>query len=546
MAKNVPALIDQHGNALESAPRPRAGLSGDARNFYPYDAANYFSAETAGWSPWIQSPDTEYNDYRDRMVARSRDLRRNDGWASGGITGILDEVIGNQFRLSSQPDYRALAFHNKAFDDKWAAEFKQAFEARFRVFAEDPNHYCDATQQLSFVQLMRLALACKLVDGEDLIKLDYDEEQVGYGAAQYATCIRIIDCDRLSNPMEQPDTLEMRGGVQINAKSIPLGYHIRRAHQGDWYGAQKSMEWDYLPRRTDWGRTIVIHDYDRERVDQHRGVPIYVPVMPRMKMITTSDRAELQAAVINAIFGLTVTSPYDPEGMKDAMDNGASADGFAWYWNKRREFRDQKPLSLQDARIMNLFPGEKVEALKSERPNANHGEVTDYFLRSVAAQLGTTAEGLTKTWSKGNYSSARASILQARRSTRRRIGDFATGTATPIAAAVLEEMMDNGEMPMPKRGYVPEFPEARAAYARMRWIGPGQGWIDPTKEAEAAIIRMTAGISTLEQECAEQGGDAEENLDARQREIAEMKERGIPLPEWTGGNGKSKKQEKEE
>jgi capsid protein len=49
-------------------------------------------------------------------------------------------------------------------------------------------------------------------------------------------------------------------------------------------------------------------------VDQHRGVPVYAPVMNRMKMLTTFDRAELQAAVINAIFSLSVTSPSIPPG----------------------------------------------------------------------------------------------------------------------------------------------------------------------------------------------------------------------------------------
>lgn len=528
-----PALIDVHGNAL-TAPRPHAGLSGEARNFYPYDAANLFSADTADWLPWVQSPDHEYNIHRDRIVARSRDLRRNDGWASGGITALLDEVIGSHFRLWSQPDYRALSLVNKKFDDKWAADFKNTFEARFRTWAEDPSFYCDSTQQLSFVQMMRLGLACKLVDGEDLIKLDYDPEIVGYGAGHYATSVLLIDCDRLSNPMEMIDTIDRRGGVQLSPKEIPLGYHIRRAHQGDWYGAVQSMEWDYIPRRTSFGRTVMVHDFDRDRVGQHRGIPVYAPIMNRLKMLTTFDRAELQAAVINAIFSLTVTSPYDPASMKDAMDTGQEGDHL-WYWKNRKEYRQERPLALQDARILNLFPGEKAETLKSERPNAVHDAFAHYALRHMAAALGTTAEKMTKDWSKVNYSSARAGILDARRTTRRRMGDFTTGTAIPIAAAVLEEMMDKGEIPLPKSGEVPDFQEMRGAYSHMRFIGPGQGWIDPVKEAQAAVLRMDAGISTLEQECADQGGNAEENMDTRQREIAEFKRRGIPLPKWAAG-----------
>jgi hypothetical protein len=89
---SVPALLDHRGR--RSRLRPQAGLAGAARNFFPYDAANLFSAETDGWQPWVQSPDHEINIHRDRMVARSRDLRRNDGWASGGITSSWTRLSG--------------------------------------------------------------------------------------------------------------------------------------------------------------------------------------------------------------------------------------------------------------------------------------------------------------------------------------------------------------------------------------------------------------------------------------------------------------------
>lgn len=535
-----PALIDQHGRAIQTT-KPRAGLSGEGRNFFPYDAASYFGKETEGWLPWINSPDHEVNYYRDRMVARSRDLRRNDGWASGGITSIIDEAIGSQWRLSAQPDYRALSYFSKAFDADWAAEFKHAFEARWRTYAEDPNFYCDATQQQPYVQQMRLALATKLVDGENLIKLEWEPDKVFAGGAQFATTVRLVDPDRLSNPMEMVDTMEMRGGVEIDVDGIPVAYHLRRAHQNDWYGAVQSMEWDRISRRTPWGRPIIIHDYDRDRVDQHRGVPIFVPVMNRLKMLTTYDRAELQAAVINAIFSMSVTSPYDPSGVKDTLDDGGGGDEL-WYWNARKKYRDERPLALQDARILNLFPGEKAEAINSSRPNAQHDPFASYALRHIAAQLGTTAEKITKNWSEMNYSSARAAILEARKTVKRRVGEFAAGTCNPIAAAVLEEMMDNTELPLPSGA--PDFVEARAAYSRCRWIGPGQGWIDPVKEAQAGVLRMDAAFSTLETECADQGGDYEENLDQRAREIAKMKKLGIPLPDWAKGGDATESQVK--
>src|SRR6266702_10100 len=88
-------------------------------SLFPYDAASYQKQEMGDWYPWVRSPDSEINVSRDIMVSRSRDLARNDGWASGGITRILDNTIGAHMRLSANPDYRALAMFEKAFDVTW-------------------------------------------------------------------------------------------------------------------------------------------------------------------------------------------------------------------------------------------------------------------------------------------------------------------------------------------------------------------------------------------------------------------------------------------
>ena len=59
----------------------------------------------------------------------------------------------------------------------------------------------------------------------------------------------------------------------------------------------------------------------------------------------------------------------------------------------------------------------------------------------------------------------------------------------------------------------PDFYENKRAYSRSRWIGPGRGWVDPVKEAQAARLRREGRLSSLEQECAEQGQDWEDILE---------------------------------
>ena len=95
----------------------------------------------------------------------------------------------------------------------------------------------------------------------------------------------------------------------------------------------------------------------------------------------------------------------------------------------------------------------------------------------------------------------------------------------PIYAAWLEEAIDRGTISLPKGA--PEFAEAKAAYCAARWIGPGRGWVDPHKEATAATERMSAGLSTLERECAEQGEDYLETIQQRARERKEMMALGL-------------------
>lgn len=75
----------------------------------------------------------------------------------------------------------------------------------------------------------------------------------------------------------------------------------------------------------------------------------------------------------------------------------------------------------------------------------------------------------------------------------------------------------------------PDFYANRYAYTRCKWIGPGRGWVDPVKEAQACQLRMEIGLSTLENECASQGLDWEEVVEQRVREKNKLKEMGLDI-----------------
>lgn len=526
-------ILDARGNPMPLAPRPsRASmLVGGSRT--PYDAADNAGAHMRDWQPYLWSPDGELNMFRDRIVSRVRDLVRNDGWASGAVTRTVDTVIGADFRPIFKPDYRALASHTgiKGFDHIWADEFSQALDAGWRTWALDPGRWCDTQRSLTVPQMFRLGFRHKIVDGDALGMLHWLPRRVRPGRAHYATALQLIDPDRLSNPQLRFDQQTMRGGVEVDEFGAAVAYYIRRAHQGDWFSAGDSVHWDRVPRETDWGRPVVVHDFDHDRAGQHRGgAGILAPVLQRLKMLIKYDGTELDAAIVNAIFGAYIESPFDGQQVEEALSD---APGLSAYQESRQQFHDARKITLGDVRMPIMFPGEKINTVTAERPNSNFADFESAMLRNVAAGTGVSAQQISQNWADVNYSSYRAAMLEAWKTFSRRRADFAQGFGQPIAAALVEEMMEIDDVPLPAGA--PEFLDFRIHYARAKWMGPGRGYVDPVKEKQGAILGMDAGLSTLEDEAADLAGrDWRELVDQRALEVDRFRELGLELPKWAG------------
>jgi len=532
-------IVDSRGQPLTPMP-PKAtgnattlteGMAG--QSVFPYEASSWATQEMGNWLPWIRSPDAEINQFRDRMVARHRDLVRNDGLAAGGITRILDNTVGASLRLSANPDYRALAARtgNSKFDSVWAEEYRRTVEALWRGYADDIGRYGDVSRQLTVSQQMRLALRHKLIDGDSLVVNYWMPERVGYGRADYATAFMVVDPDRLSNPFQMVDSKYMRGGVEIDDHGVPIAYHIRKAHQNDWYNSVESMDWERVLREDEDGWTRVIHDFEHDRAGQNRGVGVFTPVLARFKMLARYYGVELQAATIAATFGTYVTSPYDPDQVREALD---ASDELSAYQGMRADWAQERPAMLSGARIPTLAPGESIVSVGAAHPHNGFGEFASEMSRTFAAAAGISAEQITQDWSKTNYSSARAALLESWKTLTRRNTEFKIGTATPMFASWLHEAMDRNDLPLPNGA--PDFMEARTAYSRCDWLGVARGWVDPVKEKQGAILGMDGGLSTLKRECAEQGLDYEEVIQQRAAEAKAFKEAGLPTPNWFGTN----------
>jgi lambda family phage portal protein len=520
------------GFPMQPAKSKASMLVGGGYGAPAYDAADIYGDHTRDWNPGLFSPDTETAFTRDRIVSRVRDLVRNDGWASGAITRLLDNTIGGNFRPIMRPDYKALASFtgNKGFDADWAHDFGRTLEANYGHWANDPNKWCAADRAMTLPQMLGVAYRHKLIDGDALAVLPWLDERVSPGRSRYATTVQLIDPDRLSNPQNQLNMLNMRNGVEIDEHGAAIAYWIRKAHQADYWAGVNSAIYERMDRETSWGRPVTVLDFEHDRAGQHRGgAGVLTAVVTRLKMLFRYDTAELDSAIINAVMASYVESPFDPEIVKEAM--GDSDEGrLNEYQSMRSEYRKDHPIQVGNAKTLSLFPGEKFEMTTVARPNPNFAGFEKAVLRNVASAGGLSSMQVTNDWSDVNYSSARGALMEFWKTTSRRRHNFAVGFAHPILQAFAEESFEVDDLPLPPGA--PDFAEFPSAYCRAKWIGPPRGWMDPKAEIEGAVLGLSAGLMDFDEICAEQGVEADDMIAAR----AKLKERflaaGAELPSY--------------
>jgi lambda family phage portal protein len=199
-----------------------------------------------------------------------------------------------------------------------------------------------------------------------------------------------------------------------------------------------------------------------------------------------------------------------------------------------RNLQGQYLESLEPGMIRHLLPGESITSFNPQRPSATFEPFVEKMLRAISAALGLPYELVAKDFSKTNYSSARAALLEARRYFKVRQEWLARKLCQPVWEMVLEEAYLRGEL-----GSI-SFYENKQYWVNASWITPGWEWVDPLKEAQAAEVGIRNGIITYSDLYSAQGKDWEECFEQRKREQEKIKELGLEInPKADSGNGKS-------
>ena len=277
-------------------------------------------------------------------------------------------------------------------------------------------------------------------------------------------------------------------GVEISRTGEVVAYWLCSHHPFETPDDVESAEFRRVPAvGPKTGLPNVLHMMEAERPDQHRGVPYLAQAIEPLLQVRRYTTAELEAAVIQASFSAFVKT-------EDPTDNPFNEVGDGQGGPDAAASDDPSEYELGPGTINYMLPGEDVVFGDPSRPNSGF----DAFVTSMATQVGAAleipADLLLKKFNS-SYSASRAALLEAWKAFRMRRSWLVSDFCRPVWELFVSEAVAIGRLEAP--GFFTD-PVRRAAYLRCEWIGPSQGQLDPTKEINAELTAVSAGITTRE------------------------------------------------
>ncbi len=456
--------------------------------------AGAFRGSLSSWrAPQTYSIDMQARE-REISQERASDLAVNDWAASSALNAITTNTVGTGLKPQSRIDYKRLGISKEE-----ASELQHDIE---QVWKDWSIEAC-ADGMLNFEDLQFLGLRTMVRMGE-LIHLPV---MIKDSNRKIKLAIQNINPNRLLTPFEQRHTTKIVDGIELGKYGEPIAYWIAtpKAVDSYWidYSTLASSSFTRVPKKIGH-RPNCFHLFRKIEDEQMRGESIFTPGMNLFRHLSDSLDNELLAQVITASMALFISKETNsnlPDYLEEELDRNGNI-----------------------IHHENIIPGsvlygnmdEKPHVLESSRPSPNFASFSEFVLRAMAASVDMPYEVVAKDFSKTNYSSARAALLEAWRVYLLYRTWLVNHYCKPIWSMVMEEAWLSGILKFPASA--PDFYDAKSLYIQSSWIGPSRGYIDPVKEANATAIALDKRLMSYSEALAERGYDFEELMEIREVE----------------------------
>lgn len=484
--------------------RSRAGL-----DFMAGGVSRTGAGSKGSLGNWLVKRLTRYNEGRERLTItdRAEDLAANNPHAASIIdSSALNITGGAGLTPQSKPSAARLGI-----TEEQAREVAEQAEWAFYEWSRE----ADAEGEDTFADIQYQNVRAMMSRGEYLTLPVYPDTP----GRKFSLALQQLDSRRLRTPHNLTNSLDVRDGIKLGKHSERLIYYIADPDDGKLTTSLNSNHFAQIPARRGHLKNI-FHGFHKKEAEQIRGVSLLAPCLKPFKDYDDYIDFELVGAIIAASFPVFIETPLneDPENLVGG-DNGTDSSG--------RRIKEYSP-----GQVMYGNAGQKPHIIKNERPGGSFPIFVETMLRAVGAATGLPYEIVAKDFSKTNYSSARAALLEAWRFFSMYQTWLVNHFTQPVWEMVFEEAWLRGMIKLPKGS--PDFYSARSAWTNASWTPPKRGWIDPVKEVAAGKEAIISNMSTLADWYAEQGKDWEEQLRQIERERQLMKDLGLTMADLPG------------
>lgn len=438
------------------------------------------------------------------IANRSWHLWRNNPYARALVTTMVEGVLGAN-GLEPRSIFRTDAgLELQATDPNQQSILDGIRQSRVQIERSLRCAYSglrfDAAGQLSRKQMSEVMLVCALVAGDGIAIKQWKNARPG---RQYqATCWRVIDPSRVSNPNFGVNSATMFEGFELDADGVPIAIWVQRRNP---YAVQVvDYTWDRVPFYADDGTQNVSHLKAPGRADEIRGVSMFASAMGLINQLGQTTDAYVVAKRVQACIGIVRTSG----------DQVAAAAAGA---NKSTTTQGNK---LYPGIVMDVLKGTTITPLNWNFQGADHGLFQDSMLQAICASWGLPLEFVQHRLTKSSLASSRAALMQAYRTFATCQGNMITAVEQPWAESVIQEDIARGRLNVGTTDL--------DALFSLRFNRPAKQFPDPVREATAAKMWIDMGLSPSSI-FAGQGWDHEEEVMQQSQDRAFMAAHKVPL-----------------
>lgn len=456
--------------------------------------AGSFRGSLSAWQP-PYAHSLEHQAY-ERKVSQSRaaDLIANDWAANSGVNAITTNAVGTGLKPQSQISAKRLGITKEQ-----ALELQAQAEAVWNEWTPQAH----VRGMLHFEDLQFLGLRTMLGKGE-LLHLPVMMDTPG---RKVQLAIQDLLPNRLRTPLDRVSDPRIVDGVELGKHGVPEWYWLATPDAA----LSRSLDFSSLGsdqftrvRARIAHRPGCFHLFRHMEEEQVRGESVLNSGMNLFRHLSDSLDNELLAQVVTASMALFIAKE-EGTGMPGYVDEEEDENG-------EKIFHE----NIVPGTVMYGNKGEQPKVLESSRPSPNFAVFSEFVLRAMAASIDMPYEVLAKDFSKTNYSSARAALLEAWRVYLLYRSWLTRHYCQPIWSMVLEEAWLTGRLRLPSGA--PDFYDDIFGYTQALWIGPARGYVDPVKEIAATVTALENRLMTYSEALAERGRDFSEVMDEREIE----------------------------